>query len=68
MSQLNLLLLHVKPQARAENDFDLQLTANISLYSLPLGSPYYEELTIVRKIIFVFSKTKICQNLTSVFF
>ena len=34
MSQLNLLLLHVEPQARAEQHFDLQPTANVSVSCL----------------------------------
>jgi len=37
MDQLNLLLLHVEQQARAEYNFDLQPTANISLFFLPFG-------------------------------
>jgi len=36
MYQLNLLLLHVEPQARAKHDFDLQPRANVSLFFLPL--------------------------------
>jgi len=40
MYQLNLFLLHVEPQARAKHDFDLQPTANISLFFLPFGDLY----------------------------
>jgi len=35
MYQLNLLLLHVEPQARAKHDFDLQQAAHVSLFFLP---------------------------------
>jgi len=40
-----LLLLHVEPQARSEHDFDLQPTANISSFFLPLWGLCYEYFT-----------------------
>ena len=45
MYQLILLLLHVEPQARAKHDFDLQLTANISLFFLPFWGFYCDYFT-----------------------
>jgi len=33
-NNIYLLLFHVEPQARAKHDFDLQPTANISLFFL----------------------------------
>jgi len=56
MFQLNLLLLHVKPQAPAKHDFDLQPTTNIFLFFLPFWGLYYEYFTFFAKIIFVFYK------------
>jgi len=68
MYQLNLLLLHVEPQARAEYDFDFQPTANISLFFLPFWGLYYEYVRFFGKIIFAVYKTKVFQNATSLFF
>jgi len=64
MFQLNLLLLHVEPQAPAKHDFDLQLITNISLFFLPFWVLYYEYFTFFGKIIFRFYKIKIFQNPT----
>jgi len=54
MYQLNLLLLHVKLQDRAKHDFDLQLTANISLFFLPFWGLYCEYFTVFWEIYFCF--------------
>jgi len=45
MYQLNLRLLHVERQAGAEHDFDLQPTANISLFFMTIWVLYYEYFT-----------------------
>jgi len=42
MYQLNLLQLHVEPQARVEHGFDHQPTANISVFFLSFKGLYYE--------------------------
>ena len=68
MFQPILVLLHVESQARAKHGFDLQPTANISLFFLPFWGLNYEYFTFLGKIIFVFYKIKIFQNPASVFF
>ena len=45
MYRLNLLLLHTEPQAGAEHDVDLQLTANVSVIFLPFWGLYYKYCT-----------------------
>jgi len=55
-------------QARAEHEFDLKPTANISLYFLPIWGLYYEYFTFLENIILFFYKTKVFQNPTSLFF
>jgi len=52
MHQLNLLLLHVEPQAQTRHDFDLQPTANISLFFLSFRGLYYEYFTFFSQIFF----------------
>jgi len=60
--------MHVEPQARARHDFDLQLTANISVFSLPFWGLYNEYFTFFWGNYFCFYKIKIFQNPTSLFF
>jgi len=66
MYQLNLLLMHVEPQARAKHDFDFQPTANISLFFLPSWR-LYSEYYIFFWENFIFYNIKIFQNPTSLF-
>jgi len=70
MYQLHLLLLHVEPQARAEHDFDLQPTANVSLFFLPFGGFIRPMSTshVFGKNYFYFYRIKMVQNPAGLFF
>jgi len=56
MYQLNLLLLHVEPQARAKHGFDFQPTANISIFFPLLWGLYSGYFTFFGKLFLFFTK------------
>jgi len=67
MYQLNLHLLHVERQARAEHDFDLQSTANIFSFSCLFGVFTMSTSHFFEKIFCFFYKIKVFQNPVSLF-
>jgi len=69
MYQLNLLLVHVEPQARSSRAWFWSPTDRQSFFILPafLGF-YYEHFTIFWENYFCISQNKKFQNPTSLFF